>query len=76
VFEEAARRVQGEAQASLPVAAVVLLAPERAAPLVSPGYGRVPDEQAMRALWRQRRAALDEEFEAYSAQVEPFRASR
>lgn len=76
VFEEATRRAQSQAHASYPVAAVVLLALERAAPLVSPGYWQVPDERAMRALWRERRAALDEEFEAYLAQVEPFRVSR
>ena len=76
VFEEATRRVRTEAQASYPVAAVILLAVERAAALVSPGYWQVPDEQAMRALWRERRAALDQEFDAYLAQVEPFRVSR
>ena len=76
VFEEATRRVRSEAPISSPVAAVVLLAVERAAPLVSPGYWRVPDERAMRSLWRDRRAALDDEFEAYLAQVEPFRVSR
>jgi predicted pyridoxine 5'-phosphate oxidase superfamily flavin-nucleotide-binding protein len=76
VFEEATRRVQSKEQASYPVAAVILLTLERAAALVSPGYWRVPDERAMRALWRERRAALDEEFEAYLAQVEPFRVSR
>jgi predicted pyridoxine 5'-phosphate oxidase superfamily flavin-nucleotide-binding protein len=76
VFDEATRRVYGEAQLSLPVLTVVLLAVERAAPLVSPGYWRVPDERAMRALWRERRAALDQEFETYLAQVEPFRVSR
>jgi predicted pyridoxine 5'-phosphate oxidase superfamily flavin-nucleotide-binding protein len=75
VFAEATRRVQGEEQSSYPVAAVVLLALERVAPLVSPGYWRVPDERAMRALWRERRAALDQEFDAYVAQVEPFRIS-
>lgn len=74
VFEEASRRVLPEAQTS--VASVVLFAVERAAPLVSPGYWRVPDESAMRALWRERRAALEEEFEAYLAQVGPFRPSR
>jgi hypothetical protein len=26
----------------------------------------------MRALWRERRGALDQEFEAYLAQVKPF----
>jgi predicted pyridoxine 5'-phosphate oxidase superfamily flavin-nucleotide-binding protein len=76
VFEEAIRRVPGAGQLSYPVAAVVLLALERAAALISPGYGRVPDERAMRALWRERRAELDQEFEAYLARAEPFRASR
>jgi hypothetical protein len=34
--------------------------------------GRVRgDEQAMRSLWRQRRAALDQEFEAYLDRAEP-----
>jgi len=47
-----------------------------AAPLVSPGYWRVPDERAMRALWHERRAVLDQEFETYLAQVEPFRVAR
>ena len=76
VFEEAVRRVQGDARTSFPVACVVLLTLERVAPLISPGYWRVPDEPAMRALWRDRRAELDEAFEAYLAQVEPFRAMR
>ena len=74
VFEDAVRRVQADLT-SVPVASVVLLTLERASPLVSPGYWRVPDEPAMRALWRERRAALDEAFEAYLAQVEPFRPS-
>ena len=72
VFEEALRRA-GAPDRLPPVAAVMLLAVERAAPLVSPGYWRVADEPAMRAMWRERRAALDREFEAYLAQVEPFR---
>ena len=76
VFREATRRVEGEERASYPVAAVVLLALERAAPLISPGYWHVGDELTMRALWRQRRAALDQEFEAYLAQVTPFRVAR
>jgi predicted pyridoxine 5'-phosphate oxidase superfamily flavin-nucleotide-binding protein len=74
VFEEAMRRVQGQAQAPYPVSAVILLTVERAAPLVSPGYWAVSDERAMRELWRERRNALDREFEAYLAQVEPFSA--
>ncbi len=74
VFEDAMRRVHSVEQ-PYPVAAVILLALERVAALVSPGYWRVADEQAMRVLWRERRTALDQEFEAYLAQVEPFRVS-
>lgn len=72
VFEEACRRVLEEAKASYPVAAVVLLQIERAAPLVSPGYLHVPDEATMRANWRERRAALDQEFDAFVARQPPF----
>jgi hypothetical protein len=55
------------------VAAVVLLAIERAAPLLSPAYWRVPDETALREIWRERREELDREFEAYLARVGPVR---
>lgn len=65
VFDEATRRVYGSEEPSLPVAAAVLLTVERAAPLTSPGYAKVPDEHAMRALWRERRAALERKFEAF-----------
>ena len=75
VFDEAMGRVYGEDPA-YPGAAVVLLKLERATPLVSPGYWRVADEQAMRALWRERRAKLDQEFDTYLGGVEPFRVSR
>jgi len=75
VFEEAIRQLQSAEQRPYPVATIILLEIEQAAPLMSPGYWRVPDEQAMRALWRERRRELDQEFEAYLAQVEPFRAS-
>jgi uncharacterized protein len=51
--------------------AVVVLAVERAAPLLSPAYWRGRDETAIRAQWRERRAALDREFEAYLAQAGP-----
>ena len=44
---------------------------------VSPdGTPNVSPERAMRALWRERRTALDREFETYLAQVEPFRGAR
>ncbi len=72
VFDEACRRVFGEEKARYPVAAAVVLQIEHAAPLVSPGYLHVADEAAMRALWRERRAALDREFEAFVARQPPF----
>lgn len=73
VYEEARRRVYGEKPPTSPVTAVVLLAIERAAPLLSPAYWRVPDETALREIWRERREELDREFEAYLARVGPVR---
>jgi hypothetical protein len=72
VYDEAMRRVFGEA-ASMPVTAVVLLEVERAAPLLSPAYWRDTDETAIRETWRARREALDREFEAHVARVGPVR---
>jgi hypothetical protein len=67
------RRVYGGAPPAAAPHAVVVLAVERAAPLLSPAYWRGTDETAIRALWRERRAALDREFEAHLAQVGPVR---
>src|SRR5438045_7388244 len=69
VYDEATRRVYGAQPPAAPVAAVVLLAIERAAPLLSPAYWRVTDETAVREIWRARREALDREFEAHVALV-------
>ena len=74
VYDEAKRRVYGEALSTQPVAAVVLLAIERVAPLLSPAYWRVADERALREIWRARREALDRDFEAHIARVGPARA--
>ena len=73
VYDEAVRRVFGAAPPTYPVSAVVLLAVERASPLLSPAYWRVADEAELREQWRARRAALDREFEAYLARVGPVR---
>src|SRR5919201_6202416 len=73
VYDEAVRRVYGEAGPSAPVTAVVLIAVQRAAPLLSPAYWHVADEITLRAIWRQRREALDREFEAHLARVGPVR---
>ena len=72
IFVEGVRLAYGAAAPPAdPAAAVVLLTIERAAPLLSPAYWRGTDESALRAIWRERRAALDREFEAYLAQVGP-----
>ena len=73
VYDDAVRRVYGEVGPSAPVTAVVLIAVERAAPLLSPAYWHVGDETTLRAIWRQRREALDREFEAHLARVGPVR---
>lgn len=73
VYGDATRRVYGETPPTMPVAAVVLLTIERAAPLLSPAYWRVADETALRELWRARREALDREFEAHVSRVGPVR---
>jgi uncharacterized protein len=76
VYAEGVRRVYGDAPPLAPAAAVVLLAVERTAPLLSPAYWRDNDETALRKLWRERRAELDREFEAYLARAGPVRVSR
>lgn len=73
VYDEATHRVYGEMPPTTAVAAVVLLAIERAAPLLSPAYWWVADETALREIWRVRREALDREFEAHLARVGPVR---
>ena len=73
VYADAVRRVYDDTPPADPPAAAVLLAVDRSAPLLSPAYWRGDDETAIRALWRERRAALDREFEAYLAHVAPVR---
>jgi predicted pyridoxine 5'-phosphate oxidase superfamily flavin-nucleotide-binding protein len=73
VYAEGVRRVYDNTLPADPPTAVVLLTVERAAPLLSPAYWGGNDETAIRVLWRDRRAALDREFEAYLANVEPTR---
>jgi predicted pyridoxine 5'-phosphate oxidase superfamily flavin-nucleotide-binding protein len=73
VYDDAVRRVYGDTTPSSPPTAVVLLAVERAAPVLSPAYWRGLDEHEIRAQWRARRATLDREFEDYLARVGPAR---
>jgi general stress protein 26 len=65
IFAAATARVFAEEGAEYPVACVVLIEPDRAEPLVSPGYLNIPDERAMRTAWARRRAELDAAFEAH-----------
>ena len=71
IYDQATRRVFGEEGSTYPVTAVVLIAIERAAPLLSPAYWQVGDETAIRTMWRERRAALDREFETHLERVGP-----
>ncbi len=73
IYREAVARITREEGAAYPVESVVLIAIERALPLVSPGYDHVPDEWQMRAQWRERRAQLDEEFERHIGRRGPWR---
>ena len=76
VFEKAVRIVVGEERTTYPVTAVVMLEVQRAAPLISPGYWNVADETVMRTQWRERRAALDREFEEHLKVQGVFRVER
>ncbi|MGQ0723354.1 MAG: pyridoxamine 5'-phosphate oxidase family protein [Candidatus Eiseniibacteriota bacterium] len=66
-FDEAKRRIFAEEGSTYPVEAVLLVEIHEARELVSPGYLHVPDEATMRRLWRERRAALDAEFDSWVA---------
>ncbi len=72
VYREATRRVFAQEGQQYPVASVVLIAVERALPLFSPGYMHIVDESSMRAVWRERRRELDDEFEQYLRNTLPM----
>jgi len=73
VYAEGMRRVFDATIANQPVPGVVLLSVERVAPLFSPAYWRMSDENAIREIWRERRAELDRAFEAHIARLGPAR---
>lgn len=75
-YDRALAMVFGAAQPTYTIHSVIVLRVESAAPLISPGYRHTPDETAMRAAWRERRTALDSEFEGHLAATGPFRAGR
>jgi hypothetical protein len=74
VYRAATERIFEEEGARYDVHAVVLVALERALPLISPGYWHVADEWALRAAWQEKRARLDAEFEAHVRRRGPWRA--
>jgi uncharacterized protein len=75
IYDEAMRRVFVDEKSPWPVAAVILLALEEAAPVLSPAYWTMSDESAIRETWKARRMELDEEFESHIAAVGPVRVS-
>ncbi|HTJ21046.1 MAG TPA: pyridoxamine 5'-phosphate oxidase family protein [Gemmatimonadaceae bacterium] len=75
-FDEGVQRLYGGPRPDGAPAGVVVLTVERAAPLLSPAYWRDTDEAEIRRNWRERRAALDREFEAHIASVGPIRVNR
>jgi predicted pyridoxine 5'-phosphate oxidase superfamily flavin-nucleotide-binding protein len=72
IYETVTERIFREEGARYQVEAVVLLAVERALPIVSPGYDHLRDEDAMRARWKRRREMLAAEFEEHIARVGPW----
>lgn len=74
-YADAVRRIYGDASPASKPVAVVVMAVEHASPVLSPAYWRGLDEPTLRAQWRERRAALDAEFETYLAQVAPVRVT-
>jgi hypothetical protein len=73
VYDEAMRRVFGDDKSPWPVNAVIVLAIDEAAPLLSPAYWTSRDETVIREMWKERRAALDREFESHIANAGPVR---
>jgi hypothetical protein len=63
-YAEGVERIYGDAAPAAAPATVVVLTVERATPVLSPAYWRGVDETTLRAQWRERRAALDAEFES------------
>ena len=73
VCADALQRVFGDTEPAYPVSAVVLLEVDRVEALLSPAYWRVSDENELRAMWRDRRGAMDREFDAHVARSGPVR---
>lgn len=76
IYRDAKERVLAEEGVTYQVHAIVLIAVERALPLISPGYEHVRDEWAMRTAWKDRRAQLDSTFEKHIRQKGPLRGSK
>lgn len=65
IYEQATKRIQSEEVVAYHVQAVILIEMMVALPLMSPRYDYVKSESEMRALWKEKRRRLDEEFEAH-----------
>jgi predicted pyridoxine 5'-phosphate oxidase superfamily flavin-nucleotide-binding protein len=73
IYREALARLAAEERVSYAVHAVALVEVERALSIASPAYERVPDEAAMRELWRSRRQGLEAEFELHLSRRDAWR---
>jgi predicted pyridoxine 5'-phosphate oxidase superfamily flavin-nucleotide-binding protein len=65
--------LKAEGEFNYPVAAIVMLKVEKAAPLISPGYMHVHSEWEMRDIYKKLRPELDEEFEENIEEQGPVR---
>ena len=74
VYKATTEMIFAEEKATYPVASVIVLEVENAAPLLSPGYWHVADENVLRDSWRDRRKALDDEYDEYLARNGPAKA--
>jgi hypothetical protein len=63
VHTSIAEQIREEEGADYPIECIVMIRVERAEPLVSPGYEHIKSEREMRAVWKKKRAQLDEAFE-------------
>lgn len=73
IYKQATQRIFSEEKASYPVHAVVLIKVERALPVISPGYIHIKSEHEMRNMWKERRAAMESEFEKHITHSGPFK---
>lgn len=76
IYREATSRIFHEENSRYSVQAIILIALERALPLLSPGYQHYADEWEMRNAWKEKRSILDKEFEEHIKANGPWRGKK